>query len=372
MNKGSVLVVYHEPTPYIMGLLERLGKIWPQGFEVIFTGVNLSQSWEISPEGANMQVLPRAPLAALALLARRIDQAGLVHLAGWSGHPVMLTALALAFVKRVPVTIESDTPPPFHTRLWKQLLKQLCYPLIFRIPVMFFPAGTRQAQYLRQYGVPPARITIAQMTVDVTRITRHVQAVPDAARTALRQGFGCGTGDCVFLFVGRLEPSKGIAELIAAFAMLAKGNVQPRLVIVGDGSLADTVRTAAAADPAITATGRLAGNDLLNAYAAADVFVLPSLFEPWGLVVNEAMAAGLPVIASARAGCTDDLVKEGQTGHTVPAGDVAALASIMQTLLDNPQTRQALGDNARSLIAGWTLEHEAAIVADAWKTLVTV
>ncbi len=104
--------------------------------------------------------------------------------------------------------------------------------------------------------------------------------------------------------------------------------------------------------------GRLEGDALLNAYAAADVFVLPSTFEPWGLVVNEAMAAGLPVIASAAVGCADDLIVDGETGVLIEAGSSSELATSMARLADDIGLRRAMSRAARRRIAPWTLERK--------------
>ena len=132
----------------------------------------------------------------------------------------------------------------------------------------------------------------------------------------------------------------------------------------------DELKIAARADPLLRCPGRLSGADLLDVYSVADVFVLPSRFEPWGLVVNEAMAAGLPVLASERVGCVDDLVRAGETGMIVPAESELALTAAMQKLFDDQALRNDMSNNASALIAGWTLEQEADTIVDCWKQMV--
>ena len=90
------------------------------------------------------------------------------------------------------------------------------------------------------------------------------------------------------------------------------------------------------------------------------------MFEPWGLVVNEAMAAGLPVIASERVGCVDDLVVDGKTGVVIGADSPSSLAKAMTRLADDAPLRQAMGVAARQRISSWTIEAEAKIVVGAW------
>ena len=94
---------------------------------------------------------------------------------------------------------------------------------------------------------------------------------------------------------------------------------------------------------------------------------MASSFEPWGLVVNEAMAAGLPVIATERVGCVDDLVVNGETGLVILAESTEILTDSMQYFLQNESLRHSMASNARNLIDGWTLENEANNIVSAWK-----
>jgi glycosyltransferase involved in cell wall biosynthesis len=116
----------------------------------------------------------------------------------------------------------------------------------------------------------------------------------------------------------------------------------------------------------MVALGRLAGEELLSAYCAADVFVLPSRFEPWGLVVNEAMAAGLPVVASIRVGCVDDLIDGRDTGVVYNFADPEGLFDALHKLLCDVDGVRRMGSNARRLISSWTLRAEAERVVTAW------
>jgi glycosyltransferase involved in cell wall biosynthesis len=161
-----------------------------------------------------------------------------------------------------------------------------------------------------------------------------------------------------------------LQELLSAFARVVAEENDLRLAIAGDGSLRPRVEALAAnADCHITYLGRLSGNDVLRAYLAADVVVLPSLFEPWGLVVNEAMACGLPVIVSDRVGCADDLVRHGGTGLVFGAGDKSSLTDAIRLLVRDAPARRLMRHAAESLISDWTLGKEARNIVCAWRQI---
>lgn len=366
------LLIYIEPTSYLMPLWHEIKARSDGMAHIVFLEEDRTQNWGIDPQNEpDMEILRGSGFAKLKCLLQLIGRRDLelVHLAGW-GHPLLLAALAMAWLRRVPVTMETDTPLPVGLPLWKRAVKKLIYPLLFKMPDAFLPGGKRQAAYLRHYGVRDERITVAQMTVDVSAISRYLDGIDSARREKIRGSLGLPTNATVFLYVGRLEGYKGVPELLDAFGRIPAGEVVPvTLLLVGDGSMRDVVGRAAASDPRICWPGRLSGTALLDAYAAADVLVLPSRSESWGLVVNEAMAAGLPVIATRRVGCVDDLVIEGETGRVVPGESAEALAAAMGALLVDRPVRDNMARNARRLIAGWTLENEAEIIINTWKRL---
>jgi len=155
--------------------------------------------------------------------------------------------------------------------------------------------------------------------------------------------------------------------LIQVFRSVSGLGRKYSLVIVGDGSLRDFVAKIVQQNDSIHALGRLSGDSVYQVLSACDVLVLPSHFEPWGLVVNEAMAAGLPVIVSDRVGASEDLVVDGETGLIVKSGDREALQRAIITMGADAVMRQQMAMAAREHISGWTLENEAKNVVKAWE-----
>lgn len=361
-----------EPTPYILGFIREVRSAWKGSIDVAFVGRNLSQPW------AECAVADEFFTAGYFHEMRRLwarlkpDRYALVHLAGWS-HPLVLTALLICALRGIPVTVESDSPRRAEPGGWRPWVKRMLYPWLFRLPRLFLPGGSRQAAYFREYGVPDERIRIVRMTVDVEAILAYRASVTSERRKATRERNGIAEARTVFLYVGRLEPYKGILHLLDAYRILMKHNAPGcALLVVGDGACRREVDEAAAHMPGIVATGRLIGTDLLDVYAAADVFVLPSPTDNWGLVVNEAMAFGLPVIVADTVGCVDDLVEPEGTGLIVPAGRPEALAEAMLRLAVDAGLRRAFGHAATEHIRPWTLRNEAERVTAAWREAIGI
>ena len=111
-------------------------------------------------------------------------------------------------------------------------------------------------------------------------------------------------------------------------------------------------------------TGFVNQSALPRYYGACDVFVLPSSDEPWGMAINEAMCAGLPIVASSEIGCVPDLVRDGLNGRIFPAGNIMALAEALGSLLPDTGLRDRMGQASRDIIARWSYaECEAGLAA---------
>jgi glycosyltransferase involved in cell wall biosynthesis len=175
--------------------------------------------------------------------------------------------------------------------------------------------GNRQARDVVTLGADPARTVLAPISALVP------ERPPDRDRKPAR-------GEKRYLFVGRLIESKGLDVLLEAFRSL-DGN---ELWIAGDGPLRDSVESAAEQDRRIRYLGHLDRAPLADVYRDADVLIVPSLYEPWGLVVHEGLAHGLPVIVTDQVGSGDDLIESGTNGYVVPAGSAQALAGAMQAV----------------------------------------
>ena len=170
----------------------------------------------------------------------------------------------------------------------------------------------------------------------------------------------------IVLFASKLQARKRCADLLQAYESI-RAQAPAQIVVVGDGPelarLTEYARSKRLDD--VRFVGFKNQSELPAFYDLCDIFVLPSEREPWGLVVNEAVNAGKPIVASDAVGAARDLVLDGRSGCVFPVGDIAALASSLRLLIQDPDLRRRLGDNARALVAEWGIDATVAGVRSA-------
>lgn len=370
MRHKRVVFVRIEPTGYVLALLRALRAIWPGEIEAYFTAASASQPWGFDADEADATLLPEEPAHARAVIKGKIldaPRATLVHTAGW-GDRTCRAAISIAHGANIPVVVDHDTWTDGVSGL-ARLAKRVILPLRLAKISHFASGGQRQAAFLKDYGVSAEKITPANMTVDVLKIQRYLAENPNAGR-AFRQRHGLPENARVLLFLGRLVPRKGLAALLECWKALAANHADLHLVIAGEGPLMEQVRRDG--QPKMHCTGRLSGDEVWDAYAAAHVFVAPSLWEPWGLTINEAMAAGVPVVMSDAFGCIGDLAIADKTVCIARAGDPHNLRICIERVLASEEFRARLQANAATVISRWTIEDQARRIVDIWnEVLVT-
>lgn len=239
----------------------------------------------------------------------------------------------------VPVLVRGDsqleTPRSAAVRFGKKAL----YPQLLKQFDGFLSVGVRNREYLRHYGVPMERIFFAPHFVD----NEWFQKKADQARldrNTLRDKWGADPAMMVALFVGKFIPEKRAGDFLKGVAHAREKGAAVLAVLVGSGEMEPLLRQYAEDQkvPAIF-EGFRNQSELPACYVAADALVLPSCSETWGLVVNEAMACRLPALVSDAVGCTPDLIDEGVTGFTFPAGKTEALGERLLQVQSLPRDR---------------------------------
>ena len=210
-------------------------------------------------------------------------------------------------------------------------------------------AGSRHAAYLAELGMPAERIGIVGNCVDNEFFSSRARALRTEASVAP-----------YFLFVGRLIPEKNIEGLIRAYERYRQrvGEKAWPLQIVGSGPLESRLKAQVdrRALRGVTFAGLRQVHELTQYYAHAGCFVLPSTSEPWGLVVNEAMACGLTVLVSDRCGCAPELVREGVNGFTFDPQSTDDLASLMERVSSGALPLARFGRESVGIVSRFTPE----------------
>jgi glycosyltransferase involved in cell wall biosynthesis len=249
---------------------------------------------------------------------------------GWDSFAA-LAAFALCRALRKPFILWSGST--INEPSWRRSLSLPLVKLIVRTSSAWIAYGTRARDYLIQLGAAVERVFMAYNTVDVEWYRARADELRPR-REDLRRELGLGGGP-VILYVGQLIERKGARDLLAAFQSISQRREDAQLVLVGYGQLEAALRAqvASAGISGVHFTGHVAIPDLPRYYVTADAFVLPSHEEVWGLVLNEAAASGLPIIATEATGAAPDLIDAGVNGYVVSPGRPDQLADALLAVL---------------------------------------
>lgn len=280
--------------------------------------------------------------------ALRRSRPDAVWISGYSGlHPLL--SLLSARLWRIPILYSSDTNHLAEPSGLRRRIKRIVVPRIYRRIAAFLVSGRTNELHYEDYGVPRNRRFPVPWAVD----NAGFEAAAEAARPRreeLRLAWGVGPAMTVALFAGLLNPGKRPMDLVDVAERLPDVHV----VIAGRGPLEEPLRAAAKTRAAgrVTFLGFQNQSALPAIYAASDVLVLPSESEAWGLVVNEALASGISVIASDRVGAAYDLVPE---RLRFPVGDVAGISRAVQEWRTTGDPREAI----RERVSRFSFESDA-------------
>jgi glycosyltransferase involved in cell wall biosynthesis len=263
-------------------------------------------------------------------------------------------ALAAAKWCRVPVLFGTDAHElaPRDSKKWKVSVKRLLWPRLFRLADVVIAPSSATVALMLSLGIPADNVVLTPYCVDNQWWLEQSRKVN---RLAVRARWDVPDHAIVVLFCAKLQPWKRPQDLLRAFAQVA--NPDTYLVFAGEGPQRAALEFEAKSLRIAERTrflGFVNQSELPNVYTSSDIFVLPSESEPFGVVVNEAMLCGCPVIVSDRVGAGFDLVREGETGFVFPAGNVTSLASVLRRALGDRQHLHEMGEEARGRMVHWS------------------
>lgn len=370
-------VQYH--TPWYRNLaaqpgldLEVLFGHYASGREQAQAGFGVEFDWDIPLlDGYSHRFLTNVAVQPSVNTFRGVDTPGIsqvlrqgrfdaVLVLGWHTRGYW-QAIQACWREGTAVMARSDSHLHRARPLLTRLAKELPYRYFMSRLDACLPVGTWAREYFLHYGAHPEK----------TFLVPHCAAVPPEAeqpaalRLAGRQAWDLPQDALVCLLAGKLIPWKCPLDFVRAIAQASRSAAVVGLV-AGDGPLREeTSRLARQLNAPIRFAGFLNQGEMCRAYAASDVLVLPSSQESWGLVANEAMAWGLPIIVSDVVGCGPDLVEEGVTGFTVPLHNIEDLAARVAFLAVDLTARRSMSEQARRRIARFTPQAASAGVLQA-------
>lgn len=237
-------------------------------------------------------------------------------------------------------------------QVWKARFKKWFWPRLFRLADIVIVPSSRSVQLMCSLGIPPERVVL---TPYVVHNNWWLERAGEVDRAAVRREWSVPECAPTVLFCAKLQPWKRPQDLLRAFARASVPDAY--LVYAGEGPMRPELQ-AEAANLGVAERVRFLGfanqSQLPAVYRASDLLVLPSEYEPFGVVVNEAMLCGCAVAVSDRVGAGHDLVRPGETGFIFPCGDTDALAQIFREALPARARLQQIGAAARRRLESWS------------------
>jgi glycosyltransferase involved in cell wall biosynthesis len=406
----KVAVLFHRLGPYHFARLRAAGRLLPI-VAIESSGVDETYAWDVVTgadhfervtlfDRADAQQLPAAEVAGRVRLALDKVQPAVVVVPGWADNAA-LGALRWCVQNHIPAVVMSDSTAWDERRAsWKEWVKSH----IVKMCAAGLVAGTPHKDYIVQLGMPAERVFLGYDAVDNEYFSKGAEEVRSPRKVAEQQRgeqssvvrSQHGLPENYFLASARFVEKKNLPRLIEAYARYrtlcedqrlqttdhlssvvrcplssSPPSVPWSLVLLGDGPLRETLNSQ-------LSTLNLHGHVLLPGfkqygelpayYGLAKAFIHASTTEQWGLVVNEAMASGLPVLVSNRCGCAQDLVREGVNGFNFDPYNVEQLAQLMLKLSTLNSQLSALGSASREIISQWGPERFARGLHDAAET----
>jgi glycosyltransferase involved in cell wall biosynthesis len=329
-DRVRVTVVSPEPTPYRAPLFDRVASRPEIELTVVYAARTVAgRTWTVEPRHRHVFLrglgLPARrllrhdyPVTPGILRVLRESRPDVVAVTGWSTFPSQ-AAIAWCRARQIPYVLLVESHDVGPRSGWRRALKDAVVPPIVRSAAGVLAVGTLARESMIARGAAPGRVRVFANTIDVERWIARADTTRRAPRTGV-----------FVLSVGRAVPEKGFDVLEQA---CEQAGVALEIV-----------------------SGGLTEDELAPRYVNADVFALLSRYEPWGVVVNEAAATGLPLVLSDRVGAARDLLRDGENGFLVPAEDVDAAAKALRELAADPEKRRRFGERSRELARAWGYE----------------
>jgi glycosyltransferase involved in cell wall biosynthesis len=280
-------------------------------------------------------------------LIKKIEEFGPDRLLviGWNYHSHL--QVMRHFHHRLPIYFRGDSVLLHEKTGLRKMARRLFLTWVYRHIDYVFYVGANNKSYFLRHGVRPSQLVFSPQAIDVDRFSQP-DAVYKEQAEQWKKRLGIPAGNLTVLFAGKMIKVKNPTFLLE-LARATEG-MPVSFVMVGDGALRDEVKRLAADIPNILFVDFQNQTIMPSVYRIGDVYIMPSISETWGMGINEAMASGVPVMASDQVGCAVDLVLENKTGMTFSLDEIDKCSAFLRHLIENPGHLAEMGNYASALI----------------------
>jgi len=335
MSKKITLLVDNIITPYEVARYNAINDVLNKSLEIWFQAEKTkNRQWKYMPKmnfshltlssktisfGRKDSHFLHLDISLYQRLLKKKKDLKEVILCGWDSPNYWIAAF-FCIRNRIPFRLWSGSTA--YEQSWRRKLFLPIMRWLVGSAKQYIAYGTRASQFLTSLGAPRDRIQIFLNSVDVDFFEKSsIKLQP--LKKMLRKKYGFEENDFIFVYVGQFIDRKGIDLLLSVFQM---PQITSKLLLVGSGPLYEKIHKVSKTNQNIRVISHTEHDQLPEIYAISNCHILPSLEEVWGLVINEALASGIPVIASSATGASEDLIQEGETGYIFNSRDKDDLA----------------------------------------------
>jgi len=271
---------------------------------------------------------------------------------GYSFCAFIIALFAGKFFKK-KVFLRGETHLNLKRKFLKQKLHEFLVRFLFKFYDGFLAIGTANKEYYEAMGVSQEKIFLVPYTIDNDFFKVQRDNNDQVKQSTLKK---IDKSLPTLLFASKFMKRKNPMLLLEASKILTDKNFHHNMVFIGSGEMLPKMMEYISNHQLnhIFLEGFVNQSQLPKIYAESDIFILPSENEPWGLIVNEVMAAGMPIVISSEIGCSKDLVKEGINGYTFETNNLDELVLHLEDMISNSEKTKLMGEKSKHIISKWS------------------
>jgi glycosyltransferase involved in cell wall biosynthesis len=357
INNRKIILVTNIMSPYRIPTFNQLASRYGKAFKVIFCKQNDHyRKWKLLDRDhlkfdfavlndLSMKLKEWEIHLANGLFSKLIREKPFLVIIEGFGFPTIFSLLYTSLFHKKLIIFSAETP---HTAKSYSWFRHLLRRFMVRPAQGFIAKGSLAKEYVVSLKVPQEKIFLTHYSIDPELLGLDPNKTKEKKKSTEKKKR--------ILYVGRLTRLKGVDLLIRAYKQVKEKYPNIELCLVGDGPDEDEFKKLAEGTDDISFEGYKQYDQLLPYYLNSDLFVFPTLRDVWGLVVNEAMMCGLPVICSKYAGCCQDLIREEENGLVVDPQNLEELSDSISDLISQNGKLSDYGERSLQIIKTFTTE----------------